>query len=261
MMAEPRTCRRARCKLAARAMAALLVPALWSGAVVLDAGEPPDAARVVALMSAAPPADKAVVFTLRLLRAPESGVDEEQLAVVESTGAVVRLVYSAPAHLKNHVVTARRHFIRYRPHTGRTPVVSGTYRQFGHLPLARFASVLLVSPADLFTITRAPDIEVTGRKHNVFVLQENASGTIFERIEVEVDAASGLPLEARAISTEDGVAWTIRYRFDNRLRSASGAIPFLSAIEVVQQSPAASWVLHIERPMLIDSWKVPRDMQ
>lgn len=240
---------------------AVLALAVWAGPAAVEATRHVDRAQILSSMSGSPPADKAVAFTVRLQPGPGSDINEEQVALAESTGSVLLLTYQAPVHLKGHVVLVRNHRITYRPRVGRTSIVSGTYRHFGHVPLARLASVLLVNPADAYAVTHEPDVQVGGQTRTVVVLTESVAAGVFERIEVQSDPGSGLPLEARAISIEDQVEWAIRYQFDNRLATPEGSIPYLSAVEVSQTPSGSSWVLRIEGPFLIDRWKVPRELR
>ncbi|MBI4013245.1 MAG: hypothetical protein HY359_13085 [Candidatus Rokubacteria bacterium] len=219
-----------------------------------------DAARLGALMSGSPPADRGVAFTLRLVPRTDGGRGEEQVAAAESTGGHLVLTFERPARLKGHAALVRYNLVRYRPATGPMQTVSGLVRHFDYLPLVQFAALLLVDPSTTHVAARLPDVVVEGQARQVVRLDERADAHVFEQFEVQADPASGLPLVARATSVEDGREWRLRYRFDNRVETASGPAPFLSAIEV-QAAAGQSWLLTLERPFLIDRAKVQRDLR
>jgi hypothetical protein len=216
-----------------------------------------DAERLTALMSGRPAAGRGVAFTLRLV--PRTG--EEHVAAAESTGRHLVLTFERPLRLKGDTALVRYDLVRYRPDTGPMQTVSGLVRQFDYLPLVQFAALLLVDPSATHAAARLPDVVVDGQPRQVVRLEERADAAVFEQFEVQVDPASGLPLVARATSVEDGREWVLRYRFDNRVETASGPAPFLSSIEVVQASTGESWLLALERPVLMDRAKIPRDIR
>jgi hypothetical protein len=215
-----------------------------------------DAERLTALMSARPPDGRGVAFTLRL--APRAG--EEHVAVAESTGRHLLLTFERPLRLKGDTALVRYNLVRYRPATGPMQTVPGLVRQFDYLPLVQFAAFLLLDPSATHTAARLADVVVDGQPRQVLRLEERAEANIFETFEVQVDPASGLPLVARATSVEDGRDWLLRYRFDNRVETASGPASFLSSIEV-QAATGESWLLALERPVLMDRAKIPRDLR